>query len=239
MEIKGNAAAGNATATSNADNAKKNFGPLIVDAVIPTAGYYLLKHEGMSTVSALAWSSVVPAARTIWGLIKERQLNGLAALMLVVNVVGLALTFLTGDPRLMLAKDSAVSSTVGIGILVSVALGRPMMTAGLKPWLVKADSAKSEAWDRLSAESTAFRRIESRFSLIWGTALLGECVVRVVGAYTLPVDTMVWLGGVFTGGAILIAMVIGSVVAVNPMEKLIAAETAEAAPETTFTPATV
>ncbi|MEV0093389.1 VC0807 family protein [Streptomyces sp. NPDC050738] len=212
--------------TGNADNAKQNFLPLIVDAAVPMAGYYLLKHEGMSTVAALAWSSVVPAARTIWSLLQARRLNGLAALMLVVNLVGLALTFLTGDPRLMLAKDSAVSSTVGIGILVSVGLGRPMMSAGLKPWLVKADSVKSEAWDRLSAGSDRFRRIENLFSVVWGTALLAECVVRVVGAYTIPVDTMVWLGGVFTGGAILIAMVIGSVVAVNPMEKLIEAELA-------------
>ena len=30
----------------------------------------------------------------------------------------------------MLAKDSGVSSAIGIGILVSVGLGRPMMTAG-------------------------------------------------------------------------------------------------------------
>ncbi|GAA1351422.1 VC0807 family protein [Streptomyces beijiangensis] len=215
--------------TGNAANAKKNFGPLIVDAVIPTAAYYLLKHEGLSTVSALAWSSVVPAVRTVWSLIKERQLNGLAALMLVVNLVGLVLTFLTGDPRLMLAKDSAISSTVGIGILVSVAMGRPMMSAGLKPWLVKADNAKSEAWDRLSAGSARFRRIERTFSLVWGTALLAECAVRVVGAYTIPVDTMIWLGGVFTGGAILLAMIVGSVVAVAPMEKLIEAELTEKA----------
>jgi hypothetical protein len=51
------------------------------------------------------------------------------------------LGFVSGDLRLMLAKDSGVSSTVGIGILMSVVLGRPMMTAALKPFLVK-DAAR-------------------------------------------------------------------------------------------------
>ncbi|MEU5895830.1 hypothetical protein [Streptomyces venezuelae] len=39
------------------------------------------------------------------------------------------------------------------------------------------------------------RPLERMFSVVWGAALFGEAVLRVVGAYTLPVDTMVWLGG--------------------------------------------
>ncbi|MGW2525029.1 VC0807 family protein [Streptomyces sp. NPDC001617] len=200
--------------------------PLLVDVAVPIGSYYLLKGAfGMSTFAALAWSSVVPALRTVWSTVKERQTNGLAALILVVNVVGLALSFVSGDPRLMLAKDGAVSSTVGIGILVSVALGKPMMTAGVKPFLVKGDAAKAGAWDRLAdgtaARSAAFRRYERINSVVWGVALLAECVARVVGAYTIPVDTMVWLGTVFLIGAIVLAMVVSGGLATEPMEQLV------------------
>ncbi|CAM5293416.1 hypothetical protein SALBM311S_05184 [Streptomyces alboniger] len=69
----------------------------------------------MSTVAALGWSSVLPAVRTGWSAVKDRTVNGLAALILFVNVVGLLLGFVAGDPRLMLAKDSGVSSVVGMG----------------------------------------------------------------------------------------------------------------------------
>ncbi|MET9913995.1 VC0807 family protein [Streptomyces sp. NPDC006476] len=215
------------TKTSNSDKANKQstFGPLIVDVAVPLGTYYLLKDGfGASTFAALAWSSVGPALRTVWGVVKERQVNALAGLILLVNVVSLALSFVSGDPRLMLAKDSGVSSTIGIAILVSVALGRPMMTEGLKPFLVKGDEARDAAFERLRTGSAAFRRSERAYSLVWGVALLAECVVRVVGAYTLPVDTMVWLGTVILLGAIGIGIVVSGGLAAEPMARMVSAE---------------
>ncbi|MEU7429091.1 VC0807 family protein [Streptomyces sp. NPDC040750] len=206
-----------------------NFKPLIVDLAVPLGSYYLLKGGfGMSTFAALAWSSVVPAARTVWSLVRERRTNALAGLILAVNVVSLGLSFVSGDPRLMLAKDSGISSTVAIGILVSVRLGKPMMTAGMKPFLVKGDAAREAAWERLAsgaaAGSAAFRSKEKAFSVVWGLALLTECVARAVGAYTIPVDTMVWLGTVIMIGAMGVAFVISGGLAAGPMEELLTAE---------------
>ncbi|MFE2373092.1 VC0807 family protein [Streptomyces sp. NPDC059398] len=210
---------------------KKSMSPLVLDVVVPMGGYYFLKHEGMGTVAALAWSSALPAVRTVWGVVRERRVNALAALILFVNLVGLALTTLSGDPRLMLAKDSAVSSTVGIGVLVSVLLGKPLMSAGLKPWVVKSSETKEAAWKRLSVESKPFRRLESVFSLVWGVALVAECVVRVIAVYSLPVDTMVWFGNVIMGCFIVLAMLVGGALAAAPMERLVAAEAATGSPE--------
>ncbi|MFB7758500.1 VC0807 family protein, partial [Streptomyces sp. NPDC056121] len=91
--------------------------PLIVDVVVPMASYYVLsKAFGMSTLAALGWSSVLPALRTVWGVLRDRRLNVLAGVILVVNMVGLLLSTVTGDPRLMLAKDSGISSVVGISM---------------------------------------------------------------------------------------------------------------------------
>ncbi|MEV7686721.1 VC0807 family protein [Streptomyces bungoensis] len=206
-----------------------NFKPLLVDVAVPLGSYYLLKGGfGMSTFAALAWSSVVPAVRTLWGLVRERRTNALAGLILVVNVASLLLSFVSGDPRLMLAKDSGISSVVALGILVSVALGRPMMTAGMKPFLIKGDAAREAAWERLAsgaaADSAAFRRKERTFSLVWGAVLLAECVTRVVGAYTVPVDTMVWLGTVILVAAFAVAFVVSGGLAVEPMGRMLTAE---------------
>ncbi|MEU1008372.1 VC0807 family protein [Streptomyces sp. NPDC005890] len=206
-----------------------NFKPLLIDVAVPLGSYYLFKDAfAMSTFAALAWSSVVPAVRTVWALVKERATNALAGLILVVNVVSLLLSFVSGDPRLMLAKDSAVSSTVAIGILVSVRLGKPMMTAGMKPFVVKGDAAKEAAWQRLmsgsAAGSAAFRSRERAFSVVWGVALLTECLVRVVGAYTVPVDTMVWLGSLIMIAAMAVGFVVSGGLAVGPMEQMLAAE---------------
>nr|WSW69161.1 hypothetical protein OG461_24870 [Streptomyces sp. NBC_00995] len=195
--------------------------PLLVDVAVPLASYYVLRAAGTGTFGALAWSSVVPGVRTVWGVVRDRRLNGLAALMVTVNAVGLLLSLVAGDPRLMLLKDSGVSSTIGLVVLATALRGRPMMSAGLRPWLTRGEAAKSAAWVRLSAESEAFRRAEVRFSAVWGVALLGECVVRAVGAYTVPVETMVWAGTVVMVAAMVLAFVVSGRAAVGPMERMI------------------
>ncbi|MFJ5193084.1 VC0807 family protein [Streptomyces sp. NPDC088394] len=196
--------------------------PLLVDVGAPLASYYALKAAGLSTFAALAWSSVLPAVRTGWSVLRRRRLNGPAALIVTVNAVSLLTSLAVGDPRLMLAKDSGVSSIIGLVILVTALKGQPMMTAGVRPWLVKGDAAKDAAWQRLAAGSAAFRRAEIRFSAVWGAALLGECVLRAVGAYTLPVETMVWLGTVVMVATLVFAFLLSGRVGAVPMERMIA-----------------
>ncbi|KAA6213836.1 hypothetical protein CP973_32135 [Streptomyces albofaciens JCM 4342] len=220
------AATGTGTATAPGP---KLEGPraLLLDAGVPIASYYLLTGVfGLSTLAALAWSSALPAARSLWSLARERRFNAVATLMTATNVIGLLLSLLAGDERLMMAKDSAVSSTFGLAVLVSALIGRPLMAPVLKPWITKGDAARSAAWDRLTAESAWFRRVQRRHSAVWGAALLGECVARVIGAFTLPVDTMVWLGTVMLMAAIALAIVASGVIGIDRMEKMVRTEAA-------------
>ena len=234
----GTAHAGNGAGSSPAGNASdlaaagRGSGlatalrPLLIDVGVPVGSYYLLHNAlGASLWLSLALSSIGPAVRAIAGLAARRELNLLAVLMLAVNLAGIAVSLLSGDPRAMIAKDSVISSVIAFGILISAALRHPLMSAGLKPFITKGKTERMAAWDRLSTASARFRRLEILFSTIWGLALLAECVARVVGAYTLPVTTMVWLGTVFTLGAIGLAMVVGGAAA-GPMEKMVDAEAA-------------
>ncbi|MBO1417059.1 hypothetical protein J0670_20900 [Streptomyces sp. FH025] len=202
--------------------------PLALDVAAPLVGYYLLHSAcGLSEFAALAWSSAFPAGRTVLGLLRERRLNLWAALMLTVNLAGLALTFVTGDARLMIAKDGGLSGTVALAILVSALVGRPVMTPVLMPFVTKGRRDRAAAWQRLvegrAAGSRAFHRHERVFAGIWGAALLAECAARVVGAFTLPVSTMAWLSTVFLIGAIVGGSMLGQI-AVEPIERLVRAE---------------
>ena len=200
--------------------------PLAIDIGIPLGTYYLLRDGfGASLWLSLALSSIGPAVRAIAGLVAERTLNLLAVLMLAVNLAGIGISFLTGDPRAMIAKDSVVSSVIAFAILGSVALRRPLMSAGLQPYMTRGKTERMAAWDRLSTTSARFRRLELAFSTIWGLALLAECAARLVGAYTLPVTTMVWLGTVMTLGSIGVAIVAGGAAA-GPIQQMIDAEVA-------------
>jgi len=200
--------------------------PLAIDVGVPLAIFYLLHDAfGLSLWLSLALSSVAPAARALGGLAAERRLNLLATLMLAVNLAGIAVSFLTGDPRAMIAKDSVISSVIAFAILASVVMRRPLMSAGLEPFMTRGVPERTAAWDRLSAGSARFRRLEMAFSAIWGLLLLAECVARLIGAYTLPVTTMVWLSTVLTMGAVGLAVIVGGAAA-GPIQKMIEAETA-------------
>ncbi|MFJ8546732.1 VC0807 family protein [Streptomyces sp. NPDC093586] len=208
---------------------RRTFVSFLLDVGVPVGSYYLLKGAfGMSSVAALGWSSVVPVLRTGWGLARHREVNGLPVLILLVNLAGLLLSFGTGDARLLLVKDSAIGSVVGIALLASVLTGRPMMTANLKPWLLRGDDRREAAWERLRRESPAFRRAELRFTAVWGGAFVGECAVRAVGAYTVPVDTMVWLGTVVMVATMVLAFVVSGALGAGPMAHMIGAAVASA-----------
>lgn len=199
---------------------------LIIDVAIPLGSYYALRNVfGCSLITSLGFSSVVPGLRAVYSMVRHHDFNALATLMLVVNVLGIVLSLTTGNPRVMLAKDSVVSSVIGIAILISVAAKRPMMSAALKPMMTKGDPAKTRAWDHLTEHDARFRAYESRFSLIWGSALLADCCARFIGAFTLPVATMVWLGTVILLSAIGFAIVVCGA-ASRPMEKMIEDEAA-------------
>jgi hypothetical protein len=208
---------------------KQTLAPLVVDVAIPLGGYYVLHAGfGVGVAAALAISSVVPAARTIASVVTKRGTNSLAALMLTVNLAAIALTFVSGNARLMIAKDSVVSSVIAIGILWSVRSGKPMMSAGLKPFLTKGDPRRVAAWDALRAQSPRFRAKENLYSVIWGLLLLLDCVTRLVLAFVLAPSTMAWMGTVLVLGAIGLACMLGGV-AVEPMEKLVRAWIADPA----------
>jgi hypothetical protein len=222
---QGQAPAGPGSADRRHDRAAA-LRPLLIDVGIPIGIFYLLRNAfGVSLWLSLALSSIGPAVRAIAGLAAERRLNLLAALVLAVNLVGIAVSFLAGDPRAMIAKDSIVSSVIAFAILGSVVLRRPLMSAGLKPFMIRGEPQRTAAWDRLSAASPRFRRLELLFSTAWGLVLLAECAARLAGAYTLPVTTMVWLGTVLTLGAIAVAIVAGGAAA-GAIQKMIDAEAA-------------
>jgi len=198
--------------------------PLVIDVGIPLGSYYLLHGAfGLSVWLSLALSSVSPAIRSVSGLVAERKPNLLAMLMLAVNLAGIVVSFLSGDPRAMIAKDSLVSSVIAVAILASVAARRPLMSQGLKPYITRGTAQRTAAWDRLAAGSARFRRLEMLFSGIWGVLLLADCAARLVGAYTLPVTTMVWLSTVLTLGAIGLGITLGGIAA-HPIEKMVVTE---------------
>ncbi|MGW4520814.1 VC0807 family protein [Amycolatopsis sp. NPDC004378] len=181
---------------------------LAIDIAVPIGVYYGLHALGASVFLSLALSGVVPLARTLQQFAKHRTLNGLALVVLVTNVVGMLLTFVSGDARMMIAKDSLGSGITGLVILASAFTAAPIMTKTIQPFLTRGKAENEAAWDRL-AGTPRFQVIMRRTSVIWGVGFVLESAARIVGAFTLPIETMVWLSTVIFVGAFAAMMVVG------------------------------
>ncbi len=195
--------------------------PLAIDIALPLGIYYVVGSVlGAPQVWALASASAVSGGRALWSTVRERQVNGVAVLMLALTLAGLLVTFVTGNARLMIAKDSGVSSVAGLVMIWSVLRGRPLMAPALEPYLTRGNPDRVRAWQHLTAESATFAKHLARYTMVWAVALLVECLLRVAGAFLLPVGVMVWLSTVLVVVAIGGSIVIGGAVTV-PMEKLL------------------
>ncbi|WP_290059648.1 VC0807 family protein [Amycolatopsis solani] len=203
----------------------KNGSPLqtlAIEIAVPIGVYYGLHALGASVFLSLALSGVVPLARTLYQFAKYRTLNGLALVVLVTNVVGMLLTFVSGDARMMIAKDSIGSGITGLVILVSAFTAAPIMTKTIQPFLTRGKAENEAAWDRL-AGTAKFLGIMRRTSVIWGIGFVLESAARVIGAFTLPIETMVWLSTVIFVSTFAVLMVVGGKVA-EQAGKLIVAD---------------
>jgi hypothetical protein len=208
-----------------ANPARAGVRDLVLDVAVPVGSYYVARAAGCDLFAALIISSALPLVRTVAALVRGHKLDGLALLVLAVNAVSLGISFWSGNPRFMLAKDGGVTSVLAIAILASVLAGQPLMTAGMRPFVTRGNAAREAAFGRLLHTSARFRQLEARFSIIWAGAFLAECAARVTLAVILPVNTVVWLSTVLSVGAIGAGVFIGGLVA-DRMEKLVRAEVA-------------
>lgn len=210
------------TSTPESPSLVRSLAPLALDVGVPVAVYYLASSVlGLSPLGALVASSVIPLLRTIGSLLRTHEANPLAVLVLLVNVTGISLSWLSGDPRMVFAKDSVVSSVVGIGIIVSALRGHPVLAAPLRPFVVIGDMGRQQAWDDLARSSHRFIGLLRTHSLIWGAALLLDCVARLAIAAQAPTSTFGWASAPVLVGAIVLAVVVSTPVATLPLTRLV------------------
>jgi hypothetical protein len=160
------------------------------DVGLPVATYYALHLLGVSDWVALLASTLVAALRVVLVALRQRVLNPFATVMLLVFGIGLALTFVSGDPRFLLVKESFVTGAVGLTFLVTALRGRrPLTLAAQQSWQpLRADELAAEYRDEPDV-----RRGHRFVSTVWGVGLLTEAAIRVPLVYLLPPSVMVGL----------------------------------------------
>ncbi|WP_067672009.1 VC0807 family protein [Nocardia miyunensis] len=199
---------------------------MLRDIGAPLITYYALHALGVSNLIALGAGTVVSGLFVLVEVVRKRKIDFFAGVILTGFVVGFAITFISGDARFMLAKDSVVTGLIGLAFLVSAVVGKPLVYLAARSGASGSDPAKAAAFEERYRTRPTMRRAFSRLSAMWGAGLLAEAALRVVLVYQLPVSTMVWLSTVMM--VVTFALLMGISLALGRRWKA-AAERADAA----------
>ncbi len=178
---------------------------LLIDMVAPIAFYYGVRAVGGSIWLALIAGAVVPAISVLAGLLMHRRADAMGFLVLAAVAASAAVSLATGSPRALLARDGLLTGAWSAYMYLSLLARRPatfvvsrpllegrrVFDQGTHSWVRPCGQSWDVLWDRLPS----FRRIWRVCTVIWGTAILADAVIRITMAYTLPVNLVPGLGG--------------------------------------------
>ncbi|WP_020574787.1 VC0807 family protein [Actinopolymorpha alba] len=168
----------------------KVFLSLLWDIGPSIAAYYGCRALGASTYVSLLVGTLVAGVRVAYVALRARRFDAFAAFMVATFGIGLVLSFLTGDEQFLVAKESFGTAAAGLGFLGSCVVGRPLTFYAAQRFSAATTEAR-DWWERMWATVPGFRRTFLLTSVVWGVTLLVEAAVRIVLAYSLPVDVVV------------------------------------------------
>ncbi|MEJ2888783.1 VC0807 family protein [Actinomycetospora aeridis] len=178
----------------------RQFSGLFFDVGAPLVAYYALRLLGATEWVALLVATVVAGVRITWVAVRTRQVTWFAGVMLAVFGVGLALSFVDGDPRFLLVTDSFTTAMVGLVFLASLLTGKPLTLSAFQT----SQPQKAREMEEFYRTIPPVRRTFRVSAVVWGVGLLLLAIVRIPLIYLLPLDVMV---GLSTG--LLVAVIVG------------------------------
>ncbi|RSN53422.1 hypothetical protein DMH01_37480 [Amycolatopsis sp. WAC 04182] len=180
----------------------RQWSVVLLEVVVPVAGYYVLRGFGVSALFALALCALPTVLFVLYRAIRWRKIDTLAIFVLTIFAVSAGFSFVTGSPRFMLAKAGWVTGAIGAGFLASLLFSRPLAFGMARSMVAKsrfAETLRPREWDELWPRHAWFRRAWRVATVLWGVALIADAAGRVLLAYTLPVDSVPALGTALYG----------------------------------------
>ncbi|WP_433576285.1 VC0807 family protein [Nocardia brasiliensis] len=170
--------------------------PIARDIAVPVGGYFVMHALGYSDFAGLLAGTVLSGAMVVAEAIRHRRLEVFPAILLSVFTFGLVASLISGDPRMMIVKDSAGTLLIGLAFLISAVVGKPLTYLAARKAAVAGGPARVAALEAVYRDNAAKRRMFATLAVLWGAGLVVEAMVRVVLAYQLPIPTMAWLSPV-------------------------------------------
>jgi intracellular septation protein A len=175
---------------------------IAVNGFLPYFAYSWLKHE-IPSLTALLIATLLPMIEHVVIFVKRRTLDAFGILMLGTFMLGVSLSIAGGDEKLVLLRESFVTSAVGGVFLLSLLFRRPLIYHLAKRFMAgKSAAALEERW------AVPYIRFVFRLmTAVWGVLLLAESIIRVMLVYRLSTEQFLAVSPVLFYGVIGAAIV--------------------------------
>lgn len=172
---------------------------IALNATIPAALYLFAKHFiSPAELTALLWATSFPLLKSAYGLIRRRELDPVALLILLGLVASVIAVLIGGDPHLLLIRESFFTGTFGLACLISLILPRPIMFYFGRYFMAGRDPQKRDTFNARWQDPTV-RRAHRLVTVTWGLVYVGEFVLRVALVYNLSAPPVLAVSPFSTG----------------------------------------
>jgi hypothetical protein len=167
---------------------------ILIDGVLVYLIYTFLKSQtSASDLVALLVSSVPALLSEIVSISRHRQADVLGVLVLVFLAISAVISFVGGDPRLLLVRESFLTLVLAVACVVTLLFPKPIMFYIIRHFATGNDPAKTPTFNA-RWQHPAFRRYIRIISVFWGVAFLFEFSARVFMVYHLSIQQYLAIG---------------------------------------------
>ena len=181
---------------------------ILLNGVCVIVVYQLVKqYTEASDVIALALSALPALIGTIITLIRQRSIDVLGAFTLITIVLSIGLTFMTGDARLFLIRESFLTVLFGLICLISLLFPKPIWFYIIRYFTVGNDHEQMVAYDT-AWKFASFRGYIRTVTILWGVLYTLEFLIRLVMVYTLSISQVLVISSIIFYALTILASVL-------------------------------
>jgi intracellular septation protein A len=159
---------------------------LLGNVVLPYLIYLVLGRLGMSAMTALTVSAVPPMVLTVVTALRKHRLDAPGVISVITIAIAIGTSMLTGNARFMLAKDGLFPLALGLAMLISLVIGKPLIYYVIRKVFAVDNPDVAQRLD-LAWRHEGYRHQVRRCTAIAGVVLVAMVVVQVSGAFTMPI----------------------------------------------------
>lgn len=160
---------------------------LAVNLLLPWVAYRLAQpHWG--EIGGLIASAIPPLAWSIVELVRFRRIDALSAVILLGIVLSLLAMAFGGGTRALLMRESLASGMIGVVFLGSLLAKRPIVFYLTRATVARETREGVARLELLWSENRGFVTAMRLLTLVWGTGLAADAVLRTYLAATWPIE---------------------------------------------------